>query len=86
MKRNEKSAGRGIHPALFPFRPSRIFAKASLIWSAFGKSEEIDDGTLSPEVPSSISPRPPGRLEWNAEGRGWNEALKAGNSCESCVK
>ena len=26
----------------------------SLIWSAFGKSEEIDDGKLSPEVPSSI--------------------------------
>ena len=41
----------------------------------FGESEEIDDGTLSPEVPSSISPRPPGRLEWN-------EVLKAGNSCE----
>lgn len=66
----------------FPRVPSRIFVKASLIWAAFGKSEEIDDGTLSPEVPSSISPRPPGRLEWNAEGRGWNEALKAGNSRE----
>ena len=35
----------------------------SLIHAAFKKSEEIDDGTLSPEVPSSISPRPPGRLE-----------------------
>ena len=28
--------------------------------------EEKDDGTLFPEVPSSISPRPLGRLESNA--------------------
>lgn len=82
MKSNEKGAGWGLHPVPFSLGRSRIFVNASLIWSAFGKSEEIDDGTLSPEVPSSISPRPPGRLEWNAEGRGWNEALKAGNSRE----
>ena len=56
--------------------------KASLIWSAFGKSEEIDDGTLSPEVPSSISPRPLGGLEFNARGRGRDEASEAGNSVE----
>ena len=56
--------------------------KATLIRDVFGKSEEIDDGTLSTEVPSSISPRPPGRLEWNAEEEGWNEVLKAGNLCE----
>ena len=40
-----------------------------LIRTAFGKSEEIDDGTSVQDVPSSISPRPPGRLEWNARGR-----------------
>ena len=51
MKRNEKKR-KGRRTILE--RPSRIFVKASLIWSAFGKSEEIDDGTLSPEVPSSI--------------------------------
>ena len=56
-----------------------------LIHAAFKKSEEIDDETLSPEVPSSISPRPPGRLEWNAGGRGLNEVLKAGNTCENEV-
>ena len=82
MKRNEKGAGGGIHPAPFSLGRSRIFQKASLIWAAFGKSEEIDDGTLSPEVLSSISSRPPGGLERNAEGRRWNEVLKAGNSCE----
>ena len=67
---------------VFSLGPSRIFVKATLIRDVFGKSEEIDDGTLSPEVPTSISPRPSGRLEWNAEGSGWNEVLKAGNSCE----
>ena len=44
------------------------------------KSEEIDDETLSPEVPSSISPRPPGGLELNARKRGWDEVSEAGNS------
>jgi len=54
MKSNEKGAGWGLHPVPFSLGRSRIFVNASLIWSAFGKSEEIDDGTLSPEVPSSI--------------------------------
>lgn len=67
---------------VFPLGPSRIIVKASLIWVAFVKSEEIDDETLSPEVPSSISPRPLGKLEWNAEGKGWNEVLKVENLCE----
>ena len=44
------------------------------------QSEEIDDETLSPEVPSSISPRPLGGLELNARKRGWDEVSKAGNS------
>ena len=42
----------------------------SLMRAAFGKSEEIDDGTSKRRVPSSISPRPPGRLEFNAGGEG----------------
>lgn len=50
-----------------------------LIWAAFGKSEEIDDGTFGTKVPSSISPRPPGRLEPNARERGLDEVLEAGN-------
>lgn len=70
----------------FSLGPSQIIVKASLkaslIWVAFVKSEEIDDETLSPEVPSSISPRPLGKLEWNAEGKGWNEVLKVENLCE----
>ncbi len=42
--------------------------KAPLIWTVFGKEEEIDDETRQTKLSSSISPRPPGRLEWNAGG------------------
>lgn len=41
-----------------------------LIRAIFGKSEEIDDGTSVQDVPSSISSRPSGRLEWNTGGDG----------------
>ena len=85
MKRNEKKRKgrwtRNSSGALLSWAFKNIRERLSNM-VGFGESEEIDDGTLSPEVPSSISPRPPGRLEWNADGRGWNEALKAGNSCE----
>ena len=53
--------------------------RVTLIHAAFGKAEEIDDETLFAEVPSSISPRPSGRLELDARGRGQNEILEAGN-------
>lgn len=51
-----------------------------LICGSFKKSEEIDDETLSPEVPSSISPRPPCGFELNVRRRGWDEVSEAGNS------
>lgn len=44
-----------------------------LIWTGHAKVAEIDDETLCPEVSSSISTRPPGRLELNARGRGRDE-------------
>ena len=50
-----------------------------LIWTGHEKGAEIDDATLRPEVSSSISPRPPGRLELNARRRGQSEVLEAGN-------
>ena len=58
--------------------------RVTLIHAAFGKAEEIDDETLFAEVPSSISPRPPGRLESNAgeEGgiRSRKQEIQAGRS------
>ena len=66
MKRIEKKRkGRGMRNssgALFSWAFTNIRERPSNM-VGFGKSEEIDDGTLSPEVPSSIFPRPPGRLE-----------------------
>ena len=47
--------------------------EALLIWTSRAKVAEIDDETLCPEISSSISTRPPGRLEPNARGRGRDE-------------
>lgn len=52
--------------------------KAPLIWIVFRRSEEIDDETLFTEFSSSISPRPPGRLEWNAGENSGRRSLVTG--------
>ena len=42
--------------------------RAPLIRAAFRGLVKSDAGTLRKEVPASLSPRPPGGLEWNARG------------------
>lgn len=68
-----------VRRSLFYFFDSLLFGLCQIVLVK-KKSEEIDDETLSPEVPSSISPRPLGGLELNARKRGWDEVSKAGNS------
>lgn len=56
--------------------------RETLIHTAFGKAEEIDDEPLFAEALSSIFSRPPGELEYNARGRGQDETLEAENPSE----
>ena len=58
-----------VRRSLFYFFDSLLFGLCQIVLVK-KKSEEIDDETLSPEVPSSISPRPPGGLELNARRKG----------------
>ena len=68
-----------VRRSLFYFFDSSLLGLCQIVLVK-KKSEEIDDETLSPEVPSSISPRPPCGLELNVRRRGWDEVSEAGNS------
>ena len=50
-----------------PLKATRI-RRAPLIRAAFWGLVISDAGTLRDEVPASLSPLPPGGLEWNARG------------------
>lgn len=52
--------------------------RAPLIRAGFRESVKIDDETHHTEVSSSIPPRPPGGLEWNAGENGGMRSREAG--------
>lgn len=57
---------------------TRAIRRAPLIRAAFRGLVKIDDETLRTEVSSSIPPRPPGGLEWNAGENGEMRSWEAG--------
>lgn len=63
-KRSTKGGGPFM---LFHLKATRI-RRAPLIRDAFWGLVKSDAGTLRNEVPASLSPLPPGGLEWNARG------------------
>ena len=68
----------GLRQGEKPARRTRAIRRAPLIRAAFRGWVKIDDETLRTEVSSSIPPRPPRKLEWNAGENGEMRSWEAG--------